>query len=177
MMTGDGSEKQRVQAAVRRHRREMDWLWAEKFFSFDPWWCPPWSLAWQRAWQHIHDQVQAGHHLDADHHFRSFARNQRAWLRKQRTHYDDLHPDQQRLLANIGLTRERAHTRPLNPYAETALTHARAYTAAHHTLAVAYSTVHDGFPLGRWLNDQRQQARRETTPSARYQALTAIDSW
>ncbi|MFJ2444047.1 helicase associated domain-containing protein [Streptomyces sp. NPDC087658] len=145
--------------------------------AIDPWWCPPWNLAWQRAWQHIHDQVQAGHRLDADHHFRSFAPAQRTWLRKQRNHYDDLHPDQQRLLAGIGLTRDSARTRPLNPYAETALAHARAYAALHHTLAVAYSTVHDGFPLGRWLNDQRQQALRETTPSARHQALTAIDPW
>ncbi|MEV2196514.1 helicase associated domain-containing protein [Streptomyces phaeochromogenes] len=42
---------------------------------------------------------------------------------------------------------------------------------------MAYSTVHDGFPLGRWLNDQRQQARHDTTPNARHQALTAIDPW
>ncbi|MCF2129475.1 helicase associated domain-containing protein [Strepomyces sp. STD 3.1] len=143
----------------------------------DPWWCPPWSLAWQRAWQHIHDQINAGHHLDADHHFRSFAPAQRTWLRAQRNHYDDLHPDQQRLLADIGLTSETARTQPLNPYAETALAHARAYAAAHHTLAVAYSTVHDGFPLGRWLNDQRQQVRRDTTSNARHQALTTIDPW
>ncbi|EWS89733.1 LOW QUALITY PROTEIN: hypothetical protein SSIG_07844, partial [Streptomyces filamentosus NRRL 11379] len=73
--------------------------------------------------------------------------------------------------------RERARTRPITPYAETALAHARAYAAAHHTLAVAYSTVHDGFPLGRWLNDQRQQARREATPNARHQALTTIEPW
>ncbi|MCL6737413.1 helicase associated domain-containing protein [Streptomyces neyagawaensis] len=150
---------------------------AKALNRIDAWWCPPWSLAWQRAWQHIHDQVRAGHRLDADHDFRSFAPGQRAWLRQQRTHYDDLHPDQQRLLAGIGLTRERARTRPLNPYAETALTHARAYAAAHRTLAAASSTVHDGFPLGRWLNDQRQQARRETIPTARHQALTAIDPW
>ncbi|MGW2768758.1 helicase associated domain-containing protein [Streptomyces sp. NPDC001275] len=143
----------------------------------DPWWCPPRSLAWQRAWQHIHDQVQAGHRLDADHHFRSFAPAQRTWLRQQCNHYDDLHPDQQRLLTEIGLTRETVRTRPITPYAETALAHARAYATAHHTLAVAYSTVHDSFPLGRWLNDQRQQARRETTPNARHQALTAIDPW
>ncbi|MFG2472321.1 helicase associated domain-containing protein [Streptomyces canus] len=102
---------------------------------------------------------------------------QRTWLRTQRNHYDDLHPDQQHLLADIGLTRDSARTQPLNPYAETALTHARAYADTHHTLAVAYSTVHDSFPLGRWLNDQRQQARRESAPSARHQALTAIDLW
>ncbi|MDW4910702.1 Helicase associated domain protein [Streptomyces sp. ADMS] len=150
---------------------------AKALEKVDPWWGPPWSLAWQRAWQHIHDQIKAGHRLDADHHFRSFAPAQRTWLRTQRNHYDDLHPGQQRLLADIGLTGETARTRPLNPYAETALAHARAYADIHHTLAVAYSTVHDGFPLGRWLNDQRQQARRDTTPSARHQALTTIDPW
>ncbi|MEU9547099.1 hypothetical protein [Streptomyces mirabilis] len=32
-MTGDGSEEQRVQAAVRRHRLEMDAFWAEKAIS------------------------------------------------------------------------------------------------------------------------------------------------
>ncbi|MDX3588926.1 helicase associated domain-containing protein [Streptomyces europaeiscabiei] len=150
---------------------------ANALARIDPWWCPPWTLAWQRAWQHIHDQIKAGHRLDADHHFRSFAPAPRAWLRLQRTHYDDLHPDQQHLLTDIGLTHETARTRPITPYAETALAHARTYAAAHHTLAVAYSTVHDGFPLGRWLNDQRQQARRNTTPNARHQALTAIDPW
>ncbi|WP_245873983.1 helicase associated domain-containing protein [Streptomyces phaeoluteigriseus] len=145
--------------------------------AVDPWWCPPWNLVWQRTWQHIHGQIKAGHRLDAAHHFRSFAPAPRAWLRVQRTDYDDLHPGQQRLLADIGLTRETARTRPITPYAETALNHARAYATLHHTLAVAYSTVHDGFPLGRWLNDQRQQARRDTTPNARHQVLTAIDPW
>ncbi|MET9647651.1 Helicase associated domain protein [Streptomyces syringium] len=169
--------RQRQHARTDADRGTPPTAAAKALNRIDPWWCPPWSLAWQRAWQHIHDQVRAGHRLDTDHHFRSFAPTQRAWLRQQRTHYDDLHPDQQHLLADIGLTHETARTRPLNPYAETALTHARAYAAAHHTLAVAYSTVHDGFPLGRWLNDQRQQARRDATPTARHQALTAIDPW
>jgi uncharacterized protein YjiS (DUF1127 family) len=174
---GQWLANQRSKDRAHQHRHGAPSSRAQALSAIDPWWCPPWSLAWQRAWQHIHDQVQAGHRLDADHHFRSFAPTQRAWLRLQRTHYDDLHPDQQRLLADIGLTRETAHTRPINPYAETALAHARAYAAAHHTLAVAYSTVHDGFPLGRWLNDQRQQARRETPSHARHQALTAIAPW
>lgn len=33
MMTGDSSEEQRVQAAVQRHRLEMDAFWAEKAIS------------------------------------------------------------------------------------------------------------------------------------------------
>ncbi|MGW1616552.1 helicase associated domain-containing protein [Streptomyces sp. NPDC002285] len=169
--------RQRQHARDHAHRGTPPSTPTKALSAVDPWWCPPWSLAWQRAWQHIHDQIKAGHRLDADHHFRSFAPAQRTWLRIQRNHYDDLHPDQQRLLADIGLTRETARTRPLSPYAETALDHARAYAAAHRTLAVAYSTVHDGFPLGRWLNDQRQQARHDTTLNARHQALTAIDPW
>ncbi|MFF4658883.1 helicase associated domain-containing protein [Streptomyces sp. NPDC001381] len=179
----DGFELERWLRRQRQHARTdadrgaPQSAAAKALTAVDPWWCPPWSLAWQRAWQHIHDQIKAGHHLDADHHFRSFAPAQRTWLRTQRNHYDDLHPDQQSLLADIGLTSETARTRPLNPYAETALAHARAYAAAHHTLAVAYSTIHDGFPLGRWLNDQRQQARRDTTTNARHQALTTIDPW
>ncbi|MGW5446838.1 Helicase associated domain protein [Streptomyces asiaticus] len=169
--------RQRQHARTDAHRGARPSAAAKALGRVDPWWCPPWTLAWQRAWQHIHDQVEAGHRLDADHHFRSFVPTQRAWLRLQRTRYDDLHPDQQHLLTVIGLTREAAQARPITPYAETALEHARAYAAAHHTLAVAYSTVQDGFPLGRWLNDQRQQARRETTPNARHQALTMIDPW
>ncbi|WP_406164400.1 Helicase associated domain protein [Streptomyces sp. NBC_00996] len=169
--------RQRQHARDHAHRGTPPSAQTKALTTVDPWWCPPWTLAWQRTWQHIHDQVQAGHRLDADRHFRSFAPAQRTWLRLQRTRYDDLHPDQQRLLTDIGLTRETAHTRPLTPYAEAALDHARAYAAAHHTLAAAYSTVHDGFPLGRWLNYQRQQARRDTTPNARHQALTTIDPW
>ncbi|MFD8261610.1 Helicase associated domain protein [Streptomyces griseoluteus] len=169
--------RQRQHARDHTHRGTPPCAQTKALTAVDPWWCPPWNLAWQRAWQHIHDQIKAGHRLDVDRHFRSFAPAQRAWLRLQRTHYEDLHPDQQRLLDGIGLTRQAARTRPINPYAETALAHAGSYAATHHTLAVAHSTVHDGFPLGRWLNSQRQQARRETTPSARHQALTAIDPW
>ncbi|MEV5901863.1 helicase associated domain-containing protein [Streptomyces sp. NPDC052127] len=169
--------RQRQHARTDTHRGAPQSAAAKALTAVDPWWCPPWSLAWQRAWQRIHQRVEAGDRLDAEHHFRSFTPAQRTWLRQQRARYNDLHPDQQRLLADIGLTRETAHTRPINPYAETALTHARAYAATHHTLAVAYSTIHDGFPLGRWLNDQRQQARRDTTPNARHQALPAIDPW
>ncbi|MEU5768964.1 helicase associated domain-containing protein [Streptomyces asoensis] len=169
--------RQREHARTGARRGMLPSAAAKALAAVDPWWCPAWSLAWQQAWQHIHGQIKAGHRLDADRHFRSFAPAQRTWLRLQRTHYDNLHPGQQRLLADIGLTHDAARTRPLNPYAETALAHARAYADAHHTLAAAYSTVHDGFPLGRWLNDQRQQTRHDTTPNARHQALTAIDPW
>ncbi|MFF3336927.1 helicase associated domain-containing protein [Streptomyces sp. NPDC002888] len=162
--------RQRQHARDHAHRGTPPSAPTKALSAVDPWWCPPWSLACQRAWQQIHDQIKAGHRLDADHHFRSFAPDQRTWLRAQRNHYDDLHPDQQRLLADIGLTRDSARTRPLNPYAETALAHARAYADTHHTLAVAYSTVHDGFPLGTagsTTNANRPDARPPPAPATR----------
>lgn len=150
---------------------------AQTLTSVDPWWCPPWSLAWQRSWQHIHQQVQAGHQLDATHEFRSFAPAERAWLLRQIRHYADLHSGQQRLLADIGLTEESTRPRPLSPYAETALEHARSYTAAHGSLATPYCAVHDGFPLGPWLARQRLLAQNTNTPYALHHALATLDPW
>ncbi|WP_261387038.1 Helicase associated domain protein [Streptomyces sp. BK340] len=150
---------------------------AQTLTAVDPWWCPPWSLAWQHSWQHIHQQVQAGHQLDATHEFRSFAPAERAWLLRQIRHYADLHSGQQRLLADIGLTEESTRTRPLSPYAETALEHARSYTAAHGSLATPYCAVHDGFPLGPWLARQRLLAQNTNTPYALHHALTTLDPW
>ncbi|WP_329331172.1 helicase associated domain-containing protein [Streptomyces sp. NBC_00663] len=169
--------RQRQQAREHTRRGTPPSTQTKALDAVDPWWCPPWPLAWQGTWQNIRLQVEGGHQLDADHHFRSFAPIRRAWLRQQRLRYDDLHPGQQHLLASVGLTGETARIRPLTRYAETALTHARAYAATHHTLAMAYSTVHDGFPLGRWLSGQRRRALDDTAPTARHQALCAIDRW
>ncbi|MFI1386697.1 helicase associated domain-containing protein [Embleya sp. NPDC020886] len=145
--------------------------------ALDPWWCPSWPHAWQLALRRVRDHLDTGRPLDADHDFRGFARASRTWLRRQRAHYDDLHPGQRHLLAEIGLDREKAHTRPIGAHAETALTHARAYHTAHGNLIMPRSTVHDGFPLDRWLVRQRRLARLENTPHACHRALTAIDPW
>ncbi|MET8601876.1 Helicase associated domain protein [Streptomyces althioticus] len=88
-----------------------------------------------------------------------------------------MHTGQQRLLADIGLTEESTRTRPLSPYAETALEHARSYTAAHGSLATPYCGVHDGFPLGPWLARQRLLAQNTHTPYALHHALTTLDPW
>ncbi|MFC9931813.1 Helicase associated domain protein [Streptomyces sp. NPDC127190] len=111
------------------------------------------------------------------HEFPSFAPAERAWLRRQVTRYDDLHSGQPRLLTDIGLTDESTHTRPVTPYAETALAHAHAYTAAHGSLATPYCAVHDGFPLGPWLARQRLLAQSTNTPYAVHRALTTLDPW
>lgn len=172
---GQWLSNQRSKARTYQHRHGTPSSRAQALSAIDPWWNPPWTLEWKRSWHQAHTHVQGGHVLEASAGFPGSSSALATWLTTQCAQYDTLHPDQQHLLADIGLTHETAHTSPINPYTETALAHARAYAATHHTLAVAYSTVHDGFPLGRWPNDQRQQARRDTTPNARHQALTAID--
>ncbi|MFD5390789.1 Helicase associated domain protein [Streptomyces sp. NPDC127074] len=62
--------------------------------------------------------------------------------------------------------------------AEEALAHARSYTAEHgHLAQVSVTTVHHGYPLGRWLAGQRSQQQRKVLSPERQQALNAIDPW
>lgn len=150
---------------------------AKTLDTVDPWWCPPWPLAWQRTWQHIHQQMQAGHPRNATYEFRRLAPTEHAWLRRQIKLYNDLHPGQQCLLADIGLTQESALPQPVTSYAETALTHASAYCAAHGSLATPYCAIHDGFPLGTWLARQRLLAQNTKNPWPVHRALTALDPW
>ncbi|WP_328430729.1 helicase associated domain-containing protein [Streptomyces sp. NBC_00443] len=107
------------------------------------------------------------------------------WLHLQCTRYPTLHPEQQRLLTQIGIHAAAAATaRPRRrSYAErfqTGLAHARAFASVHGNLAtVAQTTLHDGYPLGQWLSNQRNHRRsdRQPLPAARAQALAVIDPW
>ncbi|MFF9788922.1 helicase associated domain-containing protein [Streptomyces nigrescens] len=105
------------------------------------------------------------------------------WLYLQCSHYDSLHPEQQRLLADIGVTAEVAHmARPrrasMQAGFEAALEHARAYAAEHGHLAISGKSVrYQGYPLGAWLTSQRSRARRAPSATKRSLALDAIDPW
>ncbi|GGN96539.1 hypothetical protein GCM10011579_098090 [Streptomyces albiflavescens] len=62
------------------------------------------------------------------------------------------------------------------------LDHARAYAARHGHLAVSQPTTHDGFTLGKWLNQQRHRQRTATQrtatqPTRLGRQLTALDTW
>ncbi|MFF8279719.1 helicase associated domain-containing protein [Streptomyces lateritius] len=75
---------------------------------------------------------------------------------------------EQRLLNAIGITAQTAgHWRPSprpRPHAE-ALRHARTWAADHGHLCPPIKTVRDGFPLGKWLDSQRQLAKKRTALS------------
>ncbi|MFD8550219.1 helicase associated domain-containing protein [Streptomyces fradiae] len=154
--------------------------------AIDPWWNPPWALKWQRSWHQAQKHLQDGHVLDAAAGFPGTSSALATWLTAQCAQYDTLQPDQQDLLARIGLTADRARgaaARPAEREADFAvgLGYARSYHSTHGTLAAAISTVHDGFELGRWLRRQRQHARtdadRGAPECAAVKALTAVDPW
>jgi hypothetical protein len=52
-----------------------------------------------------------------------------------------------------------------------------AYAARQGHLSPDKLTQHDGFPLGRWLSQQRRKARVGVLSSTTIEPLTALDSW
>ncbi len=84
--------------------------------ALDPWWRPPWTVLWQRSYYEARDHARAQGGLRPEHGFPTTSFGLGEWLYNQCTGYDDLHPAQQRLLADIGLT-PRAPGRPGPPQA------------------------------------------------------------
>ncbi|MGW3512384.1 helicase associated domain-containing protein [Streptomyces sp. NPDC000994] len=150
--------------------------------ALDPWWNPPWNLWWQRIYHRAKALVKAGQPLTPEHGFPGTTENLGTWLYEQCTTYSSLHPGQQRLLADLGITQERAREamprrRDLKAARRTALDHARAYAGEHGHLCAPTSARQDGFAIGKWLHSQRVRARRGQLDPALSQALTGIDSW
>ncbi|CAL9669984.1 hypothetical protein SUDANB145_07364 (plasmid) [Streptomyces sp. enrichment culture] len=151
--------------------------------ALDAWWNVPWSVQWQRSYYRARDHAAVDGTPDAASGFAGTAVLNGEWLYLQCTQYDALHPEQQRLLADIGVTAEAARTaRPrrasMRARFETGLEHARAYFAEHGHLAVSgKGTVHEGYPLGTWLVAQRSKAHRAARPTDRSRALDAVDPW
>ncbi|MET7458460.1 helicase associated domain-containing protein, partial [Streptomyces sp. NPDC005574] len=150
-----------------------------------PWWNAPWSTLWQRTWHQARDHTDTHGPLQPTRGFPTTSYSLGEWLHLQCTRYPALHPEQQRLLTQIGITAQaaaaaRPRRRNLKAGAEEALAHARSYAAEHGSLAsVTSATVHDGFRLGQWLANQRnyQRTGHRPLPAGRAQALTAIDPW
>ncbi|MFF4088828.1 Helicase associated domain protein [Streptomyces nigra] len=160
--------------------------------AIDPWWNPPWPLAWQRAYAHVRRLVQSGQQLDASVGFPRIDAELARWLSQQRAAPQSLHPEQQRLLAEIGVLAEHSEKPPASvgddqaadaagTMPDAGLTSARCFAAEHGHLAAASDYLHNGYPLGRWLASQRMQdsrhARSSGGPWPRGQLLAALDPW
>ncbi|MFJ7242793.1 Helicase associated domain protein [Streptomyces olivaceus] len=150
--------------------------------EIDPWWNPPWKTEWQRNYYRARAHIEAGEPFDPVARVPAPSTVLGSWITRAGLRYDQLHPDQQHLLNAIGITaRTAGHWPPSprprpRPHAE-ALTHARAWAGQHGHLCPPIKTVHDGFPLGEWLNRQRELAKKRSSPSPTQQALATIDPW
>ncbi|WP_406259361.1 Helicase associated domain protein [Actinacidiphila glaucinigra] len=154
---------------------------AQALAALDPWWNVPWSAQWQRSYYRARDHAAVAGPPDAAAGFPGTEILNGEWLYLQCTRYRTLHPEQRRLLADIGITAEAARAalpRRISIWTsfETGLTHARSYAAEHGSLATA-DAVYQGYPLGSWLTRQRRRARRSPEPTKRSRALDAVDPW
>ncbi|MFJ2565706.1 Helicase associated domain protein [Streptomyces sp. NPDC087568] len=156
---------------------------AQALAALDPWWNVPWSVQWQRSYYRARDHAAVAGPPDAAAGFPDTQILNGEWLYLQCTHYSTLHPEQRRLLADIGITAEAARAAlprrvPIQASFERGLTHARSYAAEHGCLTAAdKDTMYQGYPLGSWLARQRHRARRSPEPTERSRALDAIDPW
>ncbi|WP_329167884.1 helicase associated domain-containing protein [Streptomyces sp. NBC_01685] len=148
--------------------------------AIDPWWNPPWDTVWQRNYYRARDHIEAGEPYDPVARIPAPSTLLGSWITRACLQYDQLHPDQQHLLNTIGITAQTAEQWPPSPrprpHAE-ALTHARTWASEHGHLCPPIKTVHDGFPLGEWLNRQRELAKKRSSPSPTQQALATIAPW
>ncbi|QIK10953.1 helicase [Streptomyces sp. ID38640] len=148
--------------------------------AIDLWWNPPWDLHWQRNYYRVLNHIKTGEPFDPVARVPAPSTVLGSWITRACLQYDQLHPDQQHLLNAISITAQTAEQWPPSPrprpHAE-ALTHARAWASEHGHLCPPIKTVHDGFPLGEWLNRQRELAKKRSSPSPTQQALATIDPW
>ncbi|MFI6937338.1 Helicase associated domain protein [Streptomyces sp. NPDC050287] len=178
--------QQRHQANLHRDLFDTPWPHEEHLVRIDPYWNPPWGMKWQRRYQAARTQLTPGRSLATTADLDALPSATAKWLFTQCSSYDSLHPEQQQLLAEIGLTSKRARalappqkppqparpTRPRlkNPPSAFAagLPYAQAWTAQHGNLTSAdYRTEHDCFPLGWWLYKQRRAAHAHVKRTGR----------
>ncbi|MCM3303129.1 helicase associated domain-containing protein [Streptomyces pseudogriseolus] len=179
---GSWLARQRHQANLHRDLFGTPWPREEHLARIDPYWNPPWGMKWQRRYQAARTQLAPGQNLAPEEGFPGTPDWTGQWLYNQCAVYDELHPRQRQLLADLGLTAEGARTaQPRRIPQATAfavgLVHATSWADQQGHLTVTADTLHDGYPLGRWLVHQRKRAARGRLPDDRTQALAALDPW
>ncbi|MGW1290059.1 helicase associated domain-containing protein [Streptomyces sp. NPDC002586] len=149
--------------------------------ELDVWWNPPWPISWQRAWHRARAHTLAHGPVNGGDNLAGLPRWLKRWLRRQITEYSQLASEQQQLLAQLGLTPaeiDRFHAWPARRRSMLhGLEAAHDYAARHGHLAVSQPTTHDGFALGKWLNQVRHRQRTTTQPTRLGRQLTDLDTW
>ncbi|MFI6113216.1 Helicase associated domain protein [Kitasatospora sp. NPDC051164] len=155
--------------------------------EIDPYWNPPWPITWQRLYYTARTYAEASITLDdlpAD-----FITDDDEplgeWVTAQSTAYSTLHPEQLRLVSELGITLIEPDDEPPQPTGRAArqqrqLNQGLAAVAAFrdregHVLIHQRDTVTvDGeeFKVGQWLKNLRR--RWDSLPPEHVQAVTAV---
>ncbi|QTD95712.1 DEAD/DEAH box helicase [Streptomyces cyanogenus] len=146
-------------ATQRTRAHDLTAQRAAALTALDPWWNPPWPLTWQRAYHTARRQTEQN----------ATASPAGEWLAAQHRRADDLHPEQRRLLRNLGLNlpdtpASHAKKPPLSARERAfqhALAAARAFREREGHLNVPQRHIEqiDGeqVRLGQWLSNLRRR--------------------
>ena len=179
----DGFALGRWLATQRKRADQLTPARMKALQNLDPWWNPPWPLTWQRTYYAVRHHAAAGHTLHGLH--RSYVTDDGhrlgEWLHTQRTHPERLHPQQQRLLVDLGLNPSAPPAPQRGTSREHAFQRALAAASAFRTreghLNVPQRHIEDlgGDPvrLGQWINNARR--RRDRLTADRIAQLDALD--
>jgi len=174
--------RQRRQAALHAAKFTSPWPAGPSLAALDPCWSPPWNTEWQVSYHSALRHVETGLRLIPARGFPGTPDWTGQWLYTQCLAYTQLHPEQRRRLARLGITAANAPTaRPRRVTQQASfdagLDHARSFAARTGHLAAPQATIHNGYRLGHWLAGQRRRATDERLPRERVQALDAVDPW
>ncbi|MFF3959755.1 Helicase associated domain protein [Streptomyces sp. NPDC001890] len=147
----------------------------------DPYWCPVWPLVWQRRYTLLRHHVVAGGSADLALGHSMAGEDIGLWCARQRSDWDSLHPEQRRLLDELGmpLTADGAqvttHVTHTDKFARN-LAAARAYAQreGHLNVPRKHVEITDGteIKLGFWIDNQR--SRRAKLSPERFEALDRL---
>ncbi|MFC8929763.1 Helicase associated domain protein [Streptomyces albidoflavus] len=150
----------------------------------DPYWCPEWPLVWQRRYtllkRHLAAggpvktaEIEPGHMIAGE--------DVGAWLAHQLSHWDTLHEEQRRLLAELGVTPSGGGIRSAPRLTQDhkfmrnlAAAAAYAQREGHLNVPRRHIEITDGaeIKLGIWISNQR--SRRTGLHPQRIDALNAL---
>ena len=174
--------RQRHYAITRAAASTTPWPGAALLAALDPWWNPPWGADWNRSYRAARTQAASGLDLNPEQGFPGTPDWTGQWLHTQCLAHPGLHPEQQRRLALLGITAERARdAKPRRTTQresfDTGLAHARTHARRHGHLALPNNTRAGNYPIGSWLATQRERATAGRLPRERSEALHALDPW
>ncbi|RLU82555.1 helicase [Streptomyces griseocarneus] len=155
--------------------------------ELDPWWNPPWPISWQRLYYTARTYAEAAVTLDdlPSDFLTDDDEPLGEWVRTQSLTFHTLHPEQARLVTELGITPlAPAEDEPPQPTGragrqqrqlETGLAGVEAFRAREgHVHIRQRDTVTlngEDYKVGQWLNNLRK--RWDTLPPEHLQAVTA----